>query len=176
MSLSPGTRLGPYAVTAKIGEGGMGEVLSRNSGIRLAVLLAAAGLVALALLTRTAYAQATFEYAAVPDALVIQLSQDVGILDADPTPLLRVYGDGLARIHFPVYMRRAGDYTLQLDQRELQDLLALFVQGGLIDFSPEATQAQMRGVRRPVGPRPPPDSRVSSPYEPIRRPRRLRSG
>ncbi len=26
MSLSPGTRLGPYEVTAKIGQGGMGEV------------------------------------------------------------------------------------------------------------------------------------------------------
>ena len=65
---------------------------------------------------------------------------------AQATPLLRVYGDGLVRIHFPVYMKRAGDYTLQLNRRELQNLVASFVEDGLIDFSPEATRAQMRGL------------------------------
>ena len=119
--------------------------LKGRAGGRLAVVLAVAGLIAAGWPVRTV-AQATFEYTQEPDALVIQLSQDLGILDADQTPLLRVYGDGLVRIHFPVYMKRAGDYTLQLTQSELQSLLAQFVEGGLIDFSPAATRAQMRGL------------------------------
>jgi hypothetical protein len=111
-----------------------------------AAVLVSAGLIALGWPGSTAGAQLAFEYAEEPDTLVIQLSQNVGIVDADQTPLLRVYGDGLARIHFPVYMKRAGDYTLQLNPSELQELVASFVDGGLIDFSPEATRAQMRGL------------------------------
>ena len=117
-----------------------------HRGVRFAVVIAATGLIALTWSVRTASAQATFEYAAESDDLVIQLSRDVGILDEDPTPLLRVYGDGTVRIHFPVYMRRAGDYTLQLDPSELQALVGSLVDGGLIDFSPEATRARMRGL------------------------------
>lgn len=111
-----------------------------------AAVLLAVGLIGLGWPHFSAFAQLAFEYAEEPDVLIIQMSQNVGIENEDQTPLLRIYGDGLVRIHFPVYMKRAGNYTLQLTQRELQSLVESFVTSGLIEFSPEATRAQMRGL------------------------------
>ena len=95
-----------------------------------------------------AAAQSTFQASADPTAIVIQLSQDVGIRDTDRTPLLRVYGDGRVLVHYPVYMRRAGDYTLQLTPAELNALLTTFVDGGLVEFDRGLVERQMRQVQR----------------------------
>ena len=63
------------------------------------------------------------------------------LADNDPTPLLRVYADGRVRVHYPVYMSRAGDYETLLAPDELQGLLADLVADGVLDFDAEATLA-----------------------------------
>ncbi len=91
-------------------------------------------------------AQVAFRASASPNTIVIQLTQDIGV-EGDDTPLLRIYGDGRVLVHFPVYMRRAGDYGLRLDSTELDGLLRTFVQGGLVDFSVEGVREEIRQVR-----------------------------
>ena len=69
-------------------------------------------------------AQSPYEVSSSPDFVVLQLSVEAGIRDADDTPRVRVYGDGRVAVHFPAYMRRAGDYELRLPEPALRTLLA----------------------------------------------------
>ena len=63
---------------------------------------------------------------------------------ADPGPELVVRGDGRATLHVPPYMKRAGDYELDLSQAELRELLRDAVRRGLFDFD----AAKVRDDRR----------------------------
>ena len=103
--------------------------------------------VAVVVVVAPAHAQLAFQASEDPGTVVIELTQDVGIEGGDDTPLLRIYGDGRVLVHVPVYMRRAGDYSLQLDPGELTGLLQSVVEGGLVDFNPASVQNEMRQVQ-----------------------------
>ena len=111
--------------------GGLGRVL--------------AACLTMAAIAAPAHAQLAFQASEDPSRVVIQLTQDVGI-EGDDTPMLRIYGDGRVLVHFPVYMRRAGDYSLQLDPAALNGLLRTFVGGGLVDFNPESVKSEIQQV------------------------------
>ena len=64
------------------------------------------------------------------------------LAEPDPEPLLRIYGNGQVRVHYPAYMTRAGNYELQLSQSELRTLLRALATDGIIDSDPAATRYQ----------------------------------
>ncbi|MEE9343021.1 MAG: hypothetical protein V3V12_05280, partial [Gammaproteobacteria bacterium] len=62
------------------------------------------------------------------------------LAEQDSTPLLQVFGNGLVKVHYPVYMKKAGDYEQMLTPDELKNLLASLSDNGLMEFNPEAVR------------------------------------
>lgn len=112
---------------------------------RTAVRLGMAFVLAAAGHSVTVPAQLSYELSSSPDAVVLQLREDVGIRDADDTPLVRVYGDGRVRVHFPAYMRRAGDYELRLSAAALRALLQAAAES-LLPFDSAAMESRVRDL------------------------------
>ena len=90
--------------------------------------------------------QSSYELSSSPDVVVLQLSEDVGIRDADDTPLVRVYGDGRVAVHFPDYMRRAGDYEFRLPEGAVQELVGAAVEA-ILPFDSAATESQVLALQ-----------------------------
>lgn len=75
----------------------------------------------------------TFEEAS--EEPLLELSYEGGLIkDPDPTPFVRVFPNGRVLIHYPVYMKKAGDYELHLDDDELQQLLESFADQSMLDL------------------------------------------
>ena len=80
-------------------------------------------------------AEKSIGYSQEPNQIILEYTLNINeIADQDPTPLLRIFGDGTVNVHFPIYMKRAGDYYLQLSGQELQDLISFLNDNGLFDF------------------------------------------
>lgn len=67
--------------------------------------------------------------------------------DADRGPSLRVFGDGRVEVHYPRYMKRAGDWHLQLPTAELRALVGGLVARGVAEFDAAAMQQRKRAKR-----------------------------
>lgn len=61
--------------------------------------------------------------------------------DQDPTPLIRIYGDGRVVVFHAAYMKQAGQYEMMMSRRELEELL-LELTPVLIDFNKYKVESQ----------------------------------
>ena len=89
-----------------------------------------------------------FVHSTDPAAVVVAFSERFGAIgDADPGPRLRVFGDGRVEVHYPHYMKRAGDWRLQLTTAELRALVGGLVDRGLAEFDVARTRERKRAKR-----------------------------
>lgn len=93
-------------------------------------------------------AAAQVDYARDPATVVLRLQEvfgeaggtERGAPVAERGPSIEIRGDGTARIHYPAFMQRAGDYTATLDAAEMDRLVAVVAEGGLLAFDAAATR------------------------------------
>lgn len=89
-----------------------------------------------------------FEYNTSPGSVIVEYFEDIAeIAGEDLEARVRIWGDGRAVVHFPVYMKQAGDYETQLTTGELDTLLHSLVDKGLLDLDESALRAAKRDAQ-----------------------------
>lgn len=77
-----------------------------------------------------------------PAAVVVSYREIWGELaEQDPTPLIRVFGDGRVLVHHPAYTKKAGDYEVFLQPAELESLLSSLLAKGLATIEPREAES-----------------------------------
>lgn len=76
---------------------------------------------------------------AEPAAPIVSYREVLGeIGEADAGPTLQVFADGQVAVHYPPYMKRAGDYQLRLTPGQVNALVRSLTDKGLLDFDSAA--------------------------------------
>ena len=90
----------------------------------------------------------TIEYSNSANDIVIEYHVDNTILaNQDPTPVMRIYGNGLVKVHYPIYMTKAGDYEYQLTAQELQELLNSLDSNCIFSFKQKAVKEKVKQIK-----------------------------
>lgn len=96
---------------------------------------------------RAAAQTPAFEWSTSAETPVVTFRELLGELeDPDPGPAFVLYGDGRLLVHFPPYMKRAGDWATQLSADEMRALVSDLLASGAADFDPDALRAKMRAA------------------------------
>ena len=115
-------------------------------GIRITRYLSGFLFICLIAFTATASAQPVFTYPLDPDARIISYSETPEMLgNSDRTLRIQVFGDGWVWVHYPQYMKKAGDYEVYLNPGELRQLLLAF--SGIFDFDPTAVEQARKAIK-----------------------------
>lgn len=91
----------------------------------------------------------TIEYDADAESVVLSFVDASAELD-DPAgpPTMRIHGDGRVQVHYPAYMRRAGDYSMTLSRSALRRLLRSLSDQGVMDFDTHSARQALKRERR----------------------------
>lgn len=87
-------------------------------------------------------ANVSFEYPQNNSHVVMTYRIHNEIVSVETPPLITIYGNGKVRIHYPNYMKKAGDYEFWLSDTELDDLLSSMNNDGLMDYSSPLLEQQ----------------------------------
>ena len=127
----------------------MGRIASASLTVVLVVVCFGMGAAAQTNAGAAATGPAVVEYSRDPSTVLVHfLDRLVALEDEDPGPSLTVYGDGRVAVHYPRYMTRAGEYTLQLDPEELGGLMRSLASRRLVEFDGQAVRQRKAEAAR----------------------------
>lgn len=80
-------------------------------------------------------ADGELSYDKSPDQLILAYHVSLDeLVERDTTPRVRIYGDGKVIVHYSKVYRKAGDYSLILTENEIEEILQLISESGILNF------------------------------------------
>ncbi len=81
--------------------------------------------------------------------LILEYRREVSMVSGqDNTMRLKIFADGRVSVHYPAFMRRAGEHQSSLTAGELNRLMASMYASGMADFEPETAENNIKRLSR----------------------------